>query len=174
MANSVAPMMIISSLSSVGTGIAQSRALSAEGAVKKSNADINAKLSNLQADRTLAAGDVAASRMSSRTKTLVGEYRARAGGSGVNVNSGSNAIVQNEIQEAGDTDEDTIRSNAARTAWGYKVQALQDAYAGRVSQQTASNQAEQTLLTSGLKAVENPISIYSSNRRRRLAGNFND
>lgn len=161
-----------SAISSIGTGIAQSRAISAQGTVQQSIADSNAKISTLQAGQTIEAGDVEAQRLNLRTQAAVGATRARQGASGVAVNSGTNALVQNAEANAGAVDELTIRSNAARKAWGYQTQALQDTYQGKVASMTAKNQAEQTILTNGLGAVSGPLSIYANYKKwsRGLGG----
>lgn len=151
-----------SAIGSIGNGISQSRAISAQGDVQQAIANSNAKISDLQARQTIEAGDVEASRLNLKTQAAIGATRARQGASGVAVNSGTNALVQNAEANAGAIDEMTIRSNAARKAWGYQTQSLQDTYQGKVASMTAKNQAEQTVLTNGLGAISGPLSIYAN------------
>lgn len=57
-----------------------------------------------------------------QTAQTVGKMRAAFGASGVDVNSGSPADVQAAADAAGLTDQQTIKSDAARRAWGYETQ----------------------------------------------------
>lgn len=60
-----------------------------------------------------------ASRM--RTAGLIGAQRATAAAHGVDVNSGSAVDVQSDAATLGELDALTIRNNAAREAYNYKV-----------------------------------------------------
>lgn len=82
---------------------------------------------NLQnADYERAAGEVAAQESGMRTRAVVGQEKAAQAGSGLDVNTGSAAAVRESQVEIGQQDENIIRSNAARRAYGYEVEATQD------------------------------------------------
>lgn len=57
-----------------------------------------------------------------QTAQTVGKVKTGFGASGVDVNSGSPASVAAAVSSAGMTDQQTIKSDAARTAWGYETQ----------------------------------------------------
>lgn len=59
-----------------------------------------------------------------RTGQAIGTQRAAMAGNGGEVNSGSNALLQEDTAALGELDALTIQNNAAREAYGYKVQAL--------------------------------------------------
>ena len=56
----------------------------------------------------------------------LGKMRAQFAGNGVDVNSGSPAAFQAASAGATVTDQQTIKSDAARTAWGYATQSVAD------------------------------------------------
>ena len=144
---------------SIGTAYSQASALKATGAYRLAVADTNAKIADLSAKQTLEAGDIAASRKNLETQGRVGAIRAAQGASGIDVNTGSAKLTQIGTQFAGNIDELTIRNNAARRAWGYKTQAISDTYEGQFSRMTAASEAQQTLLTGGMQAIEGPLEI---------------
>lgn len=151
-----------SAASSIVTGYAQSKAYKAQGQYQQSLAETNASMADLAEKETLQAGDVAAGRKNEQTKQAVGSELAEQGASGVDVASGSAALVRGGTKLAGDIDELTIRNNAARAAFGYKVQGIQDKFQGQFAQLTAKSEAEQSLLSGGLGAISGPLSIQSN------------
>lgn len=160
--------MFTSAISAVGSGISQSRALSAKGAYDQSVAETNAKLATLQSKEALSAGDAEANRREEENRIRTGAARAGAGTSGVDVNSGSTAAAINATDFLSKEDELTIKNNAARTAWGFQTQSIVDKYRGQMAQLTAKSQSEQSLITGGLKAINGPLSIYGDYTRYNL------
>lgn len=154
--------MAISGISSIGTGYSQAQAFKATGRYQKSLADTNAAMTDLAGEQTLQAGDINASRKNLQTKARVGEELAQQGASGVDVGSGSAALVRSGTSLVGNIDELTIRNNAARAAFGYKIQGIQDRFQGQFAQLTAKSEANQSLLSGGLGAISGPLSIYSN------------
>lgn len=58
-----------------------------------------------------------------RTAQIIGVQTAGAGASGVDVNSGTPLRDREDTARVGSMDVQTIKQNAARSAWGYQVQA---------------------------------------------------
>lgn len=154
-----------SAIGALGSAYSQAQATKARGDYASAVANTNARIANLEADQTIAAGDVAASRKNLETRQVVGSIKATQGASGIDVSTGSSAHTRISTEFAGKMDEMTIRNNAARQAWGFKVQAMNDSFEGQMTKMTASNQAQQTLLTGGLQAIEGPLSIYANYKR---------
>lgn len=162
---STAPMyasMFTSSISSIGTGISQSRAISAEGDYEQSVANTNAKLADLHARESLSAGDAEAARREEQSKLQTGAARAASGASGADISSGSTARAIRSVGDVGAADELTIKNNAARQAWGYQTTGIMDRFKGQMAQLTAKAQSQQTLITSGLKAIGSPLETYGN------------
>lgn len=154
--------MGISAIGAITNAISQSSAEKAQGAYESSIADTNAEIAGVQERQTLEKGDIDASREDLKNQQVVGAERAAQGASGVDVASGSSALVRAGTAGIGAVDELQIRNNAARQAWGYQTQALQDTYQGKFAQLTSSAQSTQSLLSGGLAAVSGPLAIESN------------
>lgn len=150
-----------SALTSIVGGFENAAAIKSQGSYASSIARTNATLANLKAKQTLEAGDVAASRKALETRGAVGTARAVQGGSGVDVNKGSAAMVQSDINTAGGIDVATIKNNAARAAWGYQTQAIQDTSQAQFETLTARQKSIQSIATGGLSAISGPMAMMS-------------
>jgi flagellin-like hook-associated protein FlgL len=73
-----------------------------------------------------------------KTRAEIGSAKAFQGASGLNVNTGSAVDVRQSMTEIGYYDQQTIRANAAKTAWGYEVEATQDEAQGALYTMSAS------------------------------------
>lgn len=102
-------------------------------------AQMNAQIAKQNADYATAAGEVTAQESGMQTRFKIGETVAQQGAGGLAVGSGSNARVVSGEQAIGQQDEAIIRSNAARQAYGYDVQAAQDTAQSQIDQFAASN-----------------------------------
>lgn len=116
----------------------------------------NAGFSEQQAKDSIAIGEDQASRHKAAVRGLIGSQRVAAAASGIAIDSGSALDLQEEAAGLGELDLLTIRQNAKREAWGYKVQASN--YRGQAAMaragakgQAASirNEGYTTLLTAG-------------------------
>lgn len=83
----------------------------------------NAKVAQQNATFAGEIGESNAERQEMRTRATVGAIKAGQGASGVDINSGSAADVRASAGELGALDALTIRSNAARQAYGYQTTA---------------------------------------------------
>lgn len=87
---------------------------------------INAKLKEQDADYARYVGDIEAERKGMETRFKVGQTKAIQAGSGLDVNFGSPATVRESEEELGRFDQDIIRSDAARRAYGFGVEASRE------------------------------------------------
>lgn len=85
-------------------------------------ADYNASIAELQATDALQRGDEQANRFRMGVRGMIGSQRAGLAASNVDVGFGSALDVQSDAAYLGELDALTIKTNAAREAWGYKVQ----------------------------------------------------
>lgn len=153
--------MATSSFSALAGGFENAAALKAQGSYASSIANTNAAMANLKASQITQAGDIEASRKNLEAEGAAGTARAMEGGSGVDVNKGSPLQLQAGIRTAGAIDENTIRLNAARSAWGYQTQATEEQYTGQMEQLTAKQRAIQSLATGGIQAIAGPMGMYA-------------
>lgn len=163
-------------LAAGGTGVSVIGGLKAGNAAKRSGeaqqraadksgelADFNAQVAELQAEDAIVRGQEEEQRFRARVRGTIGSQRAGFAASNIDVNFGTAADVQADAARLGELDALTIRGNAAREAWGFKMQAedlrrrgdlareegVAFAEAGRVGQSTSRWNAASTLITSG-------------------------
>jgi hypothetical protein len=136
-------------LTGLGAGISAFGKKSA-GDYEKEISDYNASVADFQAQDALERGAVNESRMRQVTKKTIGGSRASLAAQNVDINApGSAQDVQADIAYIGELDALTIRNNAVREAFGYKVQAYDLRKRGKYAEQTGTMQAAGTLLTAG-------------------------
>lgn len=91
---------------------------------QKRIARMNAEISEGNAASTMAAGESEAERFGMKAKADAGAIKTHQAASGVDINSGSAVDVQDSHRALSMFDTMTIKSNAAREAYGFKVKAL--------------------------------------------------
>lgn len=106
----------------------------------------NAAFKNQAATETEMAGDTAADWQRVRTGQAVGTQRTAQAANGIDVNSGSAAQLQDDTSMLGELDALTIQNNAAREAYGYRVQAGQDMKNARQALTNAKSAATGSIL----------------------------
>lgn len=87
-------------------------------------AQINQQLAEQNADYQLRAGEIKAQHSGMKTAQQVGAIRAAQSGSNLDINSGTVAQVRESQHDIGIHDQETIRANAARAAYGYEIEAV--------------------------------------------------
>lgn len=133
------------------------------GSEAKKAADYNAKVAEAQAADALARGRDEESRFRSELKGLIGSQRAGFAAQNIDVSTGSAVDVQADTAYLGELDALTIRSNAAREAWGYRVQAANQRQAGADASRASKFGAASTILGTGGSL----LSTYTGSRRVR-------
>ncbi len=86
--------------------------------------DFNADIADQQAQDALVRGQQEEQRFRQGIDGIIGHQRAAAAASNVDVGFGSPLDVQADAAFLGEQDALTIRTNAAREAWGYEVEAF--------------------------------------------------
>lgn len=141
-------------------------------AAKKSadyNAEVaanNAKIADQNAKWAGHAGEQQAAIQQQKTRAAVGAMLADQGASGVDVESESSKNTRASAAELGQLDAMTIRSNAARQAYGYEVdssnstaQSQLDKFQGENAKSASNINAGSTLLSGLGSAATNYASI---------------
>lgn len=135
-------------LSAIGSMFAASAQLRA-GKAQKKMYEYNAKIATYQAEDAYLRGELAVARQGRVAKKVIGQQRSALAAQGVQLDEGSAADVEADTVFTSKLEEMRIRSNAAREAWGYKVQAKDFLMKGDYAQQTAQWAATSTVLTAG-------------------------
>lgn len=158
-------------VSSLAGAYSQSRAIQAQDEFQRQQAAANQRLAALNAQDALRKGDLAAGKVKSQASRIQGSQRAAFVGQGVETGSGSAQDIQNETADYADIDMQTIKNNAWREAWGYRVEALNIAGQSKLRSIGAKAEATNTLLSGGLKALSSfamAKEYYDENKRREL------
>lgn len=132
-------------LSTIGTGAGVVGQMQSADAASKSAsyqsevAANNAEQAKKNASRAAAAGDQQANMEQLKTRAQIGAIKADQAASGVDVNSGSAVDVRSSAAELGQLNAISIRSNAARQAYGYQVQSSNDTAQAGLDKAESSN-----------------------------------
>lgn len=136
-------------------------ALAVVGGMQKGNAEdaaaqsaardmrTNAGYANKAANDALARGKYDADLQRLRTGQAIGTQRTAQAANGGMVNEGSNATLQEQTAQLGELDALTIQNNAAREAYGLKVQAI-SGYSNANKTELAGKNAKQNSLMGGV------------------------
>lgn len=117
------------------------KGVEAQGKYEQSILEQNAKFAEQNAADVVEQAGVDELRHKAAIKGLIGTQRTVAGAADIDINSGSIKDIQNETDLIGEIDALTIRNNAARQAWGYKVEAADLRNRGKLARMGALNQA---------------------------------
>jgi hypothetical protein len=116
------------------------------GEAAKELADFNAAMAEARARDALARGAEEESRYRQGVKVLIGSQRAGFAAQGVDVGVGSPVDVTADAAFLGELDALTLRNNARREAWGYRVEAENFRLGGQQAQTAARFGAASTVL----------------------------
>jgi hypothetical protein len=125
---------LTSAIGSVLGGIGASKQAQYQAGV----AQINRTIALQNADYARKVGESRAVELGLKSRAAQATTLARQGGSGLDVNRGSAAAVRASEGEMGRYEQSVARANAAKTAYGYQVQALEDTAQGQVYQMAGS------------------------------------
>lgn len=113
---------VVGAVGSYEQGQAQKQAYDYQAQVARNNA----KIAQQNASWATQIGDTQAVNEGMKTRAQVGAIKAAQAASGIDVNTGSAVDVRSSASELGELNALTIRSNAARQAYGYQVQGTSD------------------------------------------------
>lgn len=149
------PLLIASTALQAGAGAygsyTQSRALKAQGKYEEEQHQFNARIADINAEDATARGTREAGIIRRRAKQISGSQRAAYSGQGVDVNTGTAAAIQDETRAMSEEDILTAQNNAWREAWGYRAEASNERFTGRLKRIAAKQEAKNTLITGGLQ-----------------------
>jgi hypothetical protein len=105
--------------------------------------NFNAQIGRAKSEDALARGIEAEGIHRANTRRLIGDQRAAFAASGVDISDPDSTAVNVFADTAAlsELDAITIRTNAAREAWGYRMQAQNDTALGVIAKQEADSKA---------------------------------
>ncbi len=149
---------------SLFNGVSQSAAIRSQARYQGNIDALNAELSDMRAEDAIKRGDREAKNLKTEGKRLIGRQRASYAAQGVELGDGSPLDVQ--VDTAGQVAEDalTIKNNAWREAWGYRIEARNYRNSARMNDRAAKFNSKMTLLTSGLQATQFASNLFPRGR----------
>lgn len=144
-------------INSFGTAYNQSKATAAAGDYNAKMMELNAKLADYQGEDAIRRGNADAQKHRKNVKQMQGAQRVALAAQGIEIDSGSAAQIQEDTRMLGEMDAMTIKNNAWREAWGYRVQAAQGRSQAEFTRMASRNEARSTLLTGGMKALSSGV-----------------
>lgn len=136
----------------LGSSFSQSLSIKAQGDYESSVLNLNARFSELQAEDALRRGKRDATQFKREAKKLMGSQRVSLAAQGIDIESGSALDVQLDTAEQVEEDIISIKNNAWKEAWGYRVQAMDYRNQGQLAKLSAQNSARNTILSGGIQA----------------------
>ncbi|MBZ5616241.1 MAG: hypothetical protein LAO23_19710 [Acidobacteriia bacterium] len=102
-------------------------------------ANLNSQIAKQNADWAVASGEVEAQQSGMKSRFQQGTTIAQQGAGELAIGSGSNARVVQSEKELGAEDQALIRSNAAKKAYGYEVESVQQEAQANLDTMAAKN-----------------------------------
>lgn len=106
-------------------------------------------------------GELQAGRYGIGASTRLGQIKASQASGGIDVNSGSALQVQKSQQLVSNIDMDQIRSNAAKTAYNFDVESVQDKNQAQLYTMAGSNAAAAGQVNAGASLISGAGSVAS-------------
>lgn len=125
-----------------------------QGQFRRQQMQFQARVAEMQAENTIERGKEAESEYRGEVRKIIGKQRSSYAAQGVEINADTAMDVQAETAYIGEMDALTIRSNAMREAFGYRLQATGYNTNARLSMNQALDQSGATLLTGGMQIVD--------------------
>lgn len=123
------------SFGSVFGGITANKSAKYNAAISEQNAVQDEKYASQAGEL----GNIEAANSEEQTREKLAGVKANQGASGVTIGKGSSADVQASVAQTGMLDAMTIRSNAARQAYGYQVEAVNERAHAQVQKSEGKN-----------------------------------
>lgn len=134
-------------------GIGEANAQREQAKYQEHMYEVNAKLAEDQGKDAIQAGDLEANKLESKAGALRSTQRVSYANQGVDVNTGAAAETQADTVALSKLDALTIKNNAWRQAWGYRVEAINSRSQGAFARAAGESRANSTLLTAGIKGL---------------------
>lgn len=143
----------------------QAQAMKEQGRAEEMLANQNARLIELNAEDALFRGRAEAAEVKRRGRYLKGTQRAGFAGQNIDVSTGTAAAIATETDSMAEADALTVSNNAFREAWGYRTEAINERFRGKMARLGKKSEARYTLLAGGLNAARDiQNGLYLNNK----------
>lgn len=165
---------LMTALSLAGTALGavgqvqQGQAAAASARYNAKVADMNAQISERRARDALERGKLEEQKKRTQVQQVIGRQKAAMAANGVDVGFGSPLDVLVDTATLGEVDALTIRSNTAREAYDFKVQAANGRADANLSRMNASSASTAGFLNAGATLLTGAGSAYKSYMAPRI------
>jgi hypothetical protein len=142
------------------TGYANSQSYKYQAGV----AAVNQKIAQQNAEYSRAVGEVQAERSGMKTRQQIGQTIAAQGSSGFRADEGSGSDVLSSEHMLGESEQNTIRSNAAKAAYGHEVEAINFGAQSELDRMASRS----SMISGGINATSSLLGSASSTSSKWL------
>ena len=107
----------------------------------------NAAVQDQQAQQATELGAIAEQEQRQRTQRIISAQKSAMGSSGIEIGSGTFGNLLDDSAYMGEQDAQTIRANAAKQAWGYRVSSDLTSLQGDMARRAGNANANGSLLS---------------------------
>ena len=122
---------------------------------------LNTQIAEYESAQAFIRGNEEVNKLSKSKEQILGTQSAAFASQGLDISSGTAALIQDETRTNAAADIITIQNNAWKEAWGFKVQALKSTEEGRVAELASKNQISNTLMTGNLSLISGGLQAFS-------------
>lgn len=139
--------------SAIAGSISEASSMRMQAKYEEQQAESQARLNEIKAKEAERIGEKEANQVRNKARQVQGAQRASMAAQGLDVSSGSAFDLQDETARFGEEDMLTVKNNAYRQAWGYRVEADQMRAQAQFNKKMAKYNSISTLLTGGMQAA---------------------
>lgn len=161
-------LMVGSSITQAFGSIQAAKANASAASYNSSIAQNNSEIATQNAEWATQEGDQAAMKSGLQTRAQIAGLEANQGASGVEVGTGSFKDVVSSAREVGMLDALTIRSEAARRAYGYKTEAVSDTAQSQLYKDQAKYGGTAGAINTGTTVLSGAAKAYE------MGGNYSN
>lgn len=144
-------------VSSIGQAYSSFQAYQIQNDYQKTVTELNNKISAFQSEDAIRRGEESVDLYEQQVNQVIGAQRAAFAAQGIEVDSGSAAVIQSDTKAIARQEVLKIRNNAYRESFGYKIQSVRENATGQFASIGANLSATNTLLTGGVSALSSGI-----------------
>lgn len=148
---------VMGAIGSIMGGDAQANMYKYQAGVAKVNQQIAAQ----NAEWALKSGDVEAQQAGLKARYEIGTAKTEQAASGFDVNAGSAKLTRQSMQEVGTENEEIIRANTAKRAYGFQVQGIQEEAQANLDTM-AAQQSKEAGMIGAFSSILGSASSFSS------------
>jgi len=159
---------IIKAASSIFGGEAKSKSYKYQAGV----AQMNALVAKQNAEWAIRSGESEALKSGRTTGQMIGQQKVAQAAGNLDVSKGSPADVRESQHQIGLIDQDTIRTNAGRRAYGFEVEAANQEAQAKVSMAAAKTSKTASFIEAGSSILSSGSSVASKWLQASQVGMF--